>query len=271
MNNFGDVKNIFIEGDVFDYIGLNKSVFAYEKLVKSLQKPLKLVLFYGDPGSGKTFILKKIYQDLSPGQKIVFLPQPFFDEGSFLSTLHSEIFPEDEYIQISGYEKFLKLYKIKTSNSQDSKDVIVLLDEAQLYPVDLIEKIRLLSDTRLFKFLFTIHESKKENILAKDYFKTRIWESIKMPNSSLAEVENYLKKKFLLHNKIEFFSLFKPSRIKLIFKLTRGNLREINKLMYKLFEIYEYYELNQPLLMDKNPSKIKYLQMAAIDSGLIHA
>lgn len=268
---FTNIKDIFLEGDVFDYVTLDKSVFTYEKLVKSLQKPLKLILFFGKPGTGKTFLLKKIYKDLATSQNIIFFPQPFFNESSFFTTLYEQIFQKKQEHSIEGYEEFLELYKEKTKNYSKRKSITVLLDEAQLYPSELIEKIRLLSDTRLFKFLFTVHKTEKEDVLAKDYFTTRIWESIELPNSSLVEVRSYLEKKFLIHKKFEYYSLFSPSHITFIFHITNGNLRTINKLMYKFFEICEYYEKHIPSTVSSKQAKLKHLEMAAISSGLIRA
>ncbi|DAB33340.1 MAG TPA: AAA family ATPase, partial [Sulfurospirillum sp. UBA12182] len=47
------------------------------------------------------------------------------------------------------------------------------------------------------------------------------------------------------------------------------NLRTINKLLYKVFEILEYYEKYKPSSV-RGSLKIKYIEMAAIDLGIIH-
>ncbi|MBE0490852.1 MAG: ATP-binding protein [Sulfurospirillum sp.] len=266
-NNFTEIKKIFVDGEVFDYVNLDKSAQAYEKLVQALDKPLKLILFFGKPGAGKTFLLQKIYNDFRNKKKIVFFPRPFFDEKEFLKNLYFEVFHETHEI-FGGYDEFLSVTNKKFDNPKES--VTVLIDEAQLYPPDLIEKIRLMADSRRYKFLFTVHKTEQEDLLAKDYFQTRIWESIELQNSSLHEIKNYIEKKMVFHNRLDFLALFHDSHYKQIKKFTDGNLRTINKFLFKLFEILEYYEQHKPSLV-RGKLKAKYLEMAAIAAGKIHA
>lgn len=269
MNNrFSELKDIFVEGNIFDYVNLDKSVIAYNKVVKAIQKPLKLILLYGKPGCGKSFLLKKIQLDLKDKHKIILFPQPYFDEIEFLKALYKQIFNESSN-EFTGYESFLEIYKQKKDEKQEA--IIVLLDEAQLYPASLMEKIRLMADTREFKFLFTVHKTEQEDMLARDYFKTRIWESIELLNSTYIEISTYLEQKFLFHDLREYLNMFKKKHIKMLYKLSNGNLRTLNKLMYKIFEIYEYLEANQPSLISGKTLDEKYVKMAAIDVGLLDA
>ncbi len=265
-SNYTEIKNIFVDGEIFDYVNLDKSAFAYERLVQTLDKPLKLILFFGKPGTGKTFLLQKIYNDYKNKKNVVFFPRPFFDEIEFLEALYNEVFNEKSP-RFSGYNDFLSTASKKLP---DNTSVTVLIDEAQLYPEELIEKIRLMSDSRKFKFLFTVHKTEKEDVMAKDYFQTRIWETIELHNSSINEVKTYIEKKMLFHNKFEYLALFKDSHYKLLMRVTKGNLRTINKLMYKLFEILEYYDVNKPSLVRGKSLKPKFLEMAAINLGMIH-
>ena len=71
-SHYSNLKSIFVDGETFDYVNLDQSVLTYDKLVQTLDKPLKLILFYGKPGTGKTFLLQKIYNDLKHKKKIVF-------------------------------------------------------------------------------------------------------------------------------------------------------------------------------------------------------
>jgi len=269
MNSpYSHLKTIFVDGEIFDYVNLDRSAITYDKLVQTIDKPLKLILFYGRPGTGKTFLLQKIYNDMRGKKKIIFLPRPFFDEKSFIKVLFEQTFNEASP-SFEHYDEFLSVVSKRILSKEEA--VTVLIDEAQLYPNELIEKIRLMADSRLFKFLFTVHKTEKEDILAKDYFQTRIWETVEIDNASLSEIKTYIEKKLLYHNRFEFLNLFKEKHYKLILELTHGNLRTINKLMFKLFEILEYYDTNKPSLVKSNALHVKYLQMAGISLGMIHA
>ncbi len=267
-SNYSDLKTIFVDGEIFDYVNLDQSAMTYDKLVQTLDKPLKLILFYGKPGTGKTFLLQKIYNDLRQKKRIIFFPRPFFEEKIFIKALYEHIFGKKSP-EFSNYNEFLALLSKHITSTDQA--ITVLIDEAQLYPTDLIEKIRLMADSRLFKFLFTVHKTEKEDVLAKDYFQTRIWETIEIDNASQNEIKTYIEKKLLFHNRFEYLNLFKDKHYKLIAKITGGNLRTINKLMYKLFEILEYYDIHKPSLIKTNALHVKYIEMAGISLGMLHA
>ena len=267
-SHYSHLKTIFVDGEVFDYVNLDRSAVTYEKLVQTLEKPLKLILFYGKPGTGKTFLLQKIYNDFKGKRKIIFFPRPFFDEKNFIKALYESTFNEPSP-NFTHYDEFLGYVSKRITNKENA--ITVLIDEAQLYPNELIEKIRLMADSRLFKFLFTVHKTEKEDLLAKDYFQTRIWETVEIDNASFNEIKTYIEKKLLFHNRFEFLNLFKEKHYRLILELTNGNLRTINKLMFKLFVILEYYDTNKPSAIKSNALHIKYIEMAGISLGMIHA
>ena len=143
-NNYTAIKEIFIEdNEVSDFVNLDKSTLAYHKILNALQKPLKLILFYGKPGCGKTFLLNKIKVDLEKKVRVVFVPQPFFDEKEFFLELYSQIFHSTPSEPIDNYENFMRVYRERfgiSTNVGAVEQVVILLDEAQLYPGNLIEK-----------------------------------------------------------------------------------------------------------------------------------
>ena len=275
MNNtniYTQIKDVFIDEDEsLNFVNLDNSISCYNKIVLALKKPLKLILFYGKPGSGKTFLLNKIANDLKEDKSLIFFPHPFFSEATFIEALCEQIYGK-KLEDINNFESFIKFYS-KDFSSKDEilkNQMTVILDEAQLYPTELIEKIRLMADTRLFKFLFTIHKTENEDVLAKDYFQTRIWESIELSSADVNEIIIYLQRKLSQKNYDKYLK-FEKKDYECAYSFCGGNLRTLNKIMYKFYEICEYYEQNQPSKLNTDKANIMILTMAALDAGLINA
>ena len=248
-----------------DYVQLDRVSTIYQSLKDSVKKPLKMILLFGKPGTGKSMFLSKLYEDLSTTQKIYLYKTPIVDEREFYKSLAHDIFG----VKYSGEINFTQFMKIV--NQQQSDEVpLVLLDEAQLYSNILIEKIRLLSDTRTVKFVITLHKTEKEDLIAKEHFQTRIWESMELENASNAELKIYIQKKLMKANCFDTANMFQTKAVNLIYKLTNGNYRDTNKLLYTLFEIYSIYEKNAPHKIDKNLLSHKMIEMSAIHAGLIN-
>lgn len=271
-NIYTHIKDVFIDEDEsLNFVNLDNSISCYNKIVLALKKPLKLILFYGKPGSGKTFLLNKIANDLKEDKSLIFFQHPFFSEATFIEALCEQIYGK-KLEDINNFESFIKFYS-KDFSSKDEilkNQMTVILDEAQLYPTELIEKIRLMADTRMFKFLFTIHKTENEDILAKDYFQTRIWESIELSSADVNEIIIYLQRKLSQKNYDKYLK-FEKKDYECAYSFCGGNLRTLNKIMYKFYEICEYYEQYQPSKLSGDKANIMILTMAALDAGLIDA
>lgn len=265
---YSSAKNVFLDTvNANDYIQLESVSFIYQSLKESINKPLKMILIYGKPGTGKSMFLNKLYKDLSYSKSLYLYKTPILNESEFYKTLAQDIFS----IKYEGELNFTQFMKIANLHAIDDPPVI-LLDEAQLYSNALMEKIRLLSDTRAMKFVITLHKTEKEDLIAKEHFQTRIWETIELGNSSLLELKVYIQKKLMKANCFDGATMFEEKNIKLIHKLTNGNYRNTNKLLYTLFDLYETYENNNQISkINSNSISNKLIEMSAIHVGLIHA
>jgi len=267
MQNLTDAKNTFIdEVRVDDYIGLEGSRKVYEKLIDSLDKPIKMILLYGHPGTGKTLMLNRIYHNYRHQKDIHFIDTPIGTKKEFYRRLFhiitGQMMPSESRITFDTYVEYGKKMKGK-------RDIIVLLDEAQIYPDDMLEEIRILSDTGSMKFILSAHETEESELLSKSHFQSRIWEKLELKNADLNELKTYVYKKLLNRGLVDIANQFGDRQYKFIYKCTEGNFRECNKLLFSAFEIYEYYASNRPDKVDYGKIPMKILEMAAIKTGFI--
>jgi len=264
---YSNSKNVFLDVvNPNDYVQLDRVSMVYQSLKTSVKKPLKMILLFGKPGTGKSMLLSKLYQELSSTQNVHLYQVPILDEGEFLSNLAKDIFNIHSKPTLS-FTQFLAI--LEGTNNEEIP--LVILDEAQLYSSAMMEKIRLISDTRKIKFLITLHKTEKEDLIAKEHFQTRIWESIEHHNASNHELKAYIQKKLMKANCFDTANMFPTKSVNAIHKLTKGNYRETNKLLYTLFEIYEWYAQNNASKINSNSVSHKIIEMSAIQIGLIDA
>jgi type II secretory pathway predicted ATPase ExeA len=267
-NRFEIIKNIFVDTvDKDNYVELESATYNYKILESSLEKPLKMVLLFGKPGTGKSMLLNKLYHNLKESKEIHYFDAPILSEKEFLRRIYESIsgqtIPHNMRVNFDGLLRFCQTLKGK-------REIVFLLDECQLYSEALMEKIRLLSDTRVIKFIITLHKTENEDVIAKEHFKTRIWEVVEMSNANEYDLERYIQKKMIKKGFNEIANIIHKKDIKYIHLHTKGNFRETNKYLYTIFDIYEYYDLHEPnKVSDKKFSK-KILEMAALRLGYLH-
>ncbi len=260
-------KNVFIDSvDIDDYIELSSAVSAYKQLEHSMDKPLKMILLFGRPGTGKSILLNRITEKLKHQKEIHYFDTPAINEKEFFHKLFKVLtkknMPKNTEVNFSALVDFCK-------NLRGKREIIILLDEAQMYGPEMMEKIRLLSDTRVVKFIVSLHKTDDEDLIAKEHFQSRIWEVIELKNASKEDQTSYIHKKLLKKNLFEIANSIKEKDMKLIHAYTKGNFRECNKLIFTIFEICEYYDKNEPSKINYNQVPKRIIEMAALKLGYI--
>lgn len=248
--------------DVNEYIQLDRVSTIYNTLKTTIEKPLKMVLLFGRPGTGKSMMLNRLYTELKKGQPIAIYHTPLVDELEFLKALARDLLGFRPFETFS-FTQFIELLENKSFDITP----LVLLDEAQLYSDALMEKIRLISDTRKVKFIITLHKTDQEDLIAKEHFQTRIWDSIELHNASKQELLSYIQKKLLKHGLFDLANLFQKREVGLIYKFTKGNYRDTNKFLYNFFELCNAYVEQMPHKFSTQRITPKHLEMAALQAG----
>ena len=261
-------KNVFVDSiDIDDYIELESSISAYKQLAHSLDKPLKMILLFGRPGTGKSILLNQICDKLKYQKEIYYFDTPATNTKEFFHKLFKVIttkdLPAHTEVNFSALVNYCKKLR-------GNREIIILLDEAQMYSPDMMEKIRLISDSRAVKFVVSLHKTENEDLIAKEHFQSRIWEVIELKNASLSDLTQYVHKKLLKKNLFEIANSIRDKKMKLIYSFTHGNYRECNKLIFTIFEICEYYDKNEPSKINYDDIPSRIIEMAALKLGYIH-
>jgi 4-hydroxy-tetrahydrodipicolinate synthase len=256
--NFSDSKSEYILID-----GVNE---AYKKLLHAVEKPLKIILLYGYPGSGKTAMMRRLCANIKrKNGKVLYYPTPTFMQTAELV----RIFKANSDKPVVAEPTFFELMELFTTTFEKDS-FLVFLDEAQLYDEKEMEHIRLLSDTKIFKFVVALHKIDEEHLIAKAHFQSRIWESIELNPLTPEELRFFVERKLLSKNLNQLLSMFTEKSYKLIHGFTNGNIRESMKFLYKLFDFYEFLEKEKPSEIDYRKIKTKHIEMVAIEGGYIN-
>ena len=137
-SRYVSAKNVFVDSvDIDDYIELETSMSAYKQLEHSLNKPLKMILIFGKPGTGKSILLNRIEEKLKYEKEIYYFETPSVDEKEFFhklfKVLTKEDLPKNAEVNFSTLVDFCK-------NLRGKREIIILLDEAQMYGPEMMEK-----------------------------------------------------------------------------------------------------------------------------------
>lgn len=244
----------------FDSISAEIAKNKIEDAISERNAPLIFVI--GDPGVGKSYILRVINHKISQNQLTVFIDHPFFDKRDLLKMLYDAkgLAFNTEINFNSLKDELLKAYS--------GTNHTIFIDEAQLLNEEQFELIRILSDTKVFQFVLSMHKEEGAIILQKKHFKSRTKIVIEYGNLEESEILRYVQSILISHGHTEIASLFNKSDVKTIGRYAKGNFRTIKKFLYTLMKLLAYAKKHGLSKYQKINSCL--LTMAALDTGLIN-
>lgn len=264
MRDFEGAKELFVDTvDPNMYFDSMSAELAKNEIIDATKdKTVPLVFIIGDPGVGKSYILKFIDKHLKDEQLGILIDHPFFDKRDLLKILYSAIGLE--------FEKGRSFNELKESivDAYKEQKHTIFIDEAQLLNEEQFELIRILSDTKVFQFVLSMHKEEGRAILQKKHFKSRTKIVIEYGNLSKEETHRYIQSTLFEHSFGEIASLFTQKHTQKIHRYANGNFRTVKKFLYSLMRLLEYAKKNGK----ENYQKINdiLLMMSALDIGVIH-
>jgi len=226
-----------------------------------LQNETKQIIFLiGEPGCGKSVFLNNLKNHTPQGAEVIKFDTPFFEPVDFIKTL---ITKKGEDIDNYSLEELIK----QAVRLYGDGNTVIAIDEAQLLSKELIELIRILSDSKAFWFLLAMHRHESKEILNEPQFSSRPHRILQFDPLSFEEVREYLSKELINSGEYMVDERFKRGLLKLIFKLSRGNFRDLKKILNRLFLIMDQGRRVGKKGYEK-PNRC-LVTMAAIDGDLI--
>ncbi len=188
----------------------------------------------GEPGTGKTTILRKFLSELPKNYIAAFILNPMLSPDEFLKILLDEFgikYDKD----ISKNEILKEIKKFLEKNVAEGKKVLIVIDEAQLMPFETLEELRLLSNLETEKEklvqIILVGQPELEEKLQDPKLRQlndRIANKVFLDELSKDEVSKYINHRLKLANADKI--IFEKSAIEEIYKHSKGVPRLINLL-----------------------------------------
>ncbi len=199
-----------------DYFEIQSALGAISKIYNLFNGTSPQMIFLiGEPGSGKTFLLNLLYEQMAGQRHVVLIETPFITPRNLLYQLirHKGLEPHSEDIDQ------LRLLAIELYRSSDH---IIMIDEAQLLSTEMREFIRILSDSKAFWFMLAMHQTEGEAILRAPHFKSRPHKVIELSPLTFIEGKNYLHRELLRIGFSEIIEEISPKMLKEAHRISHG-------------------------------------------------
>lgn len=263
MKDFEAAKEFFKDTvDPSLYFDSISAEIARNKLQETIGNPaIPLMFIMGDPGVGKSHMMRIMHHATALKTPTVLIEHPFFSPTDLFKELYAAkgIFFDEKKSHKEFLNELLEAYAGTLCT--------IFIDEAQLLNNDQFEVIRLLSDTKLFQCVLAMHKAEGVVALNQKEFKTRTKLVIEYGNLEENEILRYIQTLLMGHMHGDIALMFSKNEAKLIARYAKGNFRIIKKFLYALMQLLDYTQ-------KKNIAKYQKLSrclitMAALDIGLL--
>ncbi len=264
LKSFLDIARIFEERvDNIDFFENAEVLSIKNSLLNILQNNTKQLIFLiGDPGVGKSAFLNNLNRLLENRFDIIKFDTPFIEPVDFVKSLIKKSSCEPKDFSLEGQIKeVVEIYK--------DANYIVAIDEAQLLSKQMIELVRILADSKAFWFLLAMHKHESKEILDEPQFASRPHKVLELGKLQKYECKEFIYNELAKIDKVSFAEELSKRYLNFLYKVTKGNFRDLKKIFYNTFLLLDFAAKNDKKKYQKLSKCL--LIMAAIEGGLIDA
>ncbi len=199
-----------------------------KEILGKIQSKSGHILITGAIGTGKTTFLRWLTIHLGRESMAIFIPRPPQDFKSLIKYIIEKVYPKT-----TGFDDKFDIYNFNQLRQKINKDVILLLDEAHEYSVDIERPLRTLGDLdRVFLIAAGLPETMEK--LKKEYqpLYDRMVLKIEFKNLSFEETQDLIRARIKSVNGTDFRP-FNVAAIDKVYELSQGNPRSTIKICDK--------------------------------------
>jgi len=209
---------------------------ALQVLTTALAAGEGFIKVTGEVGTGKTLICRKLLNELGDNYVIAYLPNPYLTPNEIRAAIASELSID---ASLDQHQLTEALNHRLIALSAEDKQVVLLIDEAQMLPHETLEALRLISnlETESKKLLQVVlfGQPELDTRLQQDnlrQLRQRITFSYKLRPLLTNETSSYVEHRLAVSG-YRGAPLFEPKALRLLHQASGGIPRLINILAHK--------------------------------------
>lgn len=211
---------------------------ALQTLLYSIRAGEGFVQITGDPGTGKTLLIRTILRELRDEVTTALIFNPRLSPHELLRTLLEDLGLDPGLVENLAREPLLRRFRdFLLAKAEQKQRVVVIIDEAQNLPLDTLEELRLLSnlETEKEKLLqiILVGQRELEAVLERPEVRQlhqRITIRYRLEHLRRSDIPSYIghRLRVATPQDQDVGPAFAPKALEAIFRISKGTPRLIN-------------------------------------------